>query len=136
MERVAKVLVYATRHDDELLVFEQPDDPVGVQVPGGTVEPAESLSVAAVRELQEEAGVVPEALAPLGSVERPHPHREEVHERHFFHARVDEPRDRWVHVGGGTGEDAGRRFVCYWLSIREAVDALGRDQEAYLDALT
>lgn len=134
MHRVAKVLVYATR-GDELLVFEHADRDAGVQVPGGTVEPDEPLHEAAVRELREEAGVVAEAVDLLGATDRPHPHRPVVHERHFFHAPVEESRDRWTHVVEGGGEDDGMTFECYWLSIREALDVLGRDQEAYLDAL-
>jgi 8-oxo-dGTP pyrophosphatase MutT (NUDIX family) len=135
MNRVAKVLVYATRPDGELLVFEHGERDAGVQVPGGTVEPDEPLPEAAVRELREEAGVEATGVEKLGAVDRPHPHREEVHERHFFHAVVEESRDRWTHVVGGGGEDDGMRFECYWLSFEEARSALGRDQEAYLDAL-
>ncbi len=44
-----------------LLVFEEPDFPeVGVQVPGGTVEPDEGVLAAARRELHEETGLLVE----------------------------------------------------------------------------
>jgi 8-oxo-dGTP pyrophosphatase MutT (NUDIX family) len=135
MDRVAKVLVYVTRHDDELLVIEHVDDDAGVQVPGGTVEPDEPLTEAAVRELREEVGIEAERVDLLGATDRPHPHRPVVHERHFFHTVVDEPRDRWRHVVEGGGEDDGLTFECYWLPVAEAQSVLGRDQEAYLDAL-
>ena len=135
MDRVAKVLVYATHHDEEVLVFEHVDRDAGVQVPGGTVEPDEPLPEAALRELREEVGVEAQAVDLLGATDRPHPHRPVVHERHFFHAAIDEPRDRWTHVVAGGGEDDGLTFACYWLSIGEARSELGRDQEAYLDAL-
>ena len=55
--RVAKVLVFATSARG-LLVFEEPDFPeVGLQVPGGTVEPNESAREAAAREFHEETGL-------------------------------------------------------------------------------
>lgn len=134
MDRVAKVLVYATRAD-ELLVFEHADHDAGVQVPGGTVESGEQLTGAAVRELREEAGVVADDVEPLGVVDRPHPRRSVVHERLVFHVPVDEPRDRWTHVVEGGGEDDGLTFECYWLPLHEARTTLDHNQEAYLDGV-
>ena len=52
-----KAYVYLTS-GRELLVFRQPDQPyVGLQVPGGTVDPGESHLTAALREFGEETGL-------------------------------------------------------------------------------
>lgn len=53
---VPKVSAFITR-GEELLVFTQPEHPeAGVQVPAGTMEPAEEPIVAALREAAEETG--------------------------------------------------------------------------------
>jgi ADP-ribose pyrophosphatase YjhB (NUDIX family) len=61
MALLQKVAVLVTRpgpDGPELLVFEHADEPAGVQVPAGTVEPGEDVRAAAIRELHEETGVV------------------------------------------------------------------------------
>lgn len=57
--RLHKVAILVTREGSdgpELLVFDH--DRSAVQVPAGTVEPGEDLRAAAIRELEEEAGIV------------------------------------------------------------------------------
>ncbi|HVY31412.1 MAG TPA: NUDIX domain-containing protein [Polyangiaceae bacterium] len=97
---VQKVLAYIT-HAGQLLVFRQPLAPdQGIQVPGGSVEPGETLAEAALREAREETGLSKLALrAELGSA------RYELqvdvgppHLRHFFHIEAAEMRaPRWQH---------------------------------------
>lgn len=68
---IHKVAVIVTRPCAdrlELLVFEH--DHSGVQIPAGSVEPVEDISVAARRELQEEAGLVVDKLELVNSVRR------------------------------------------------------------------
>jgi 8-oxo-dGTP pyrophosphatase MutT (NUDIX family) len=57
---IAKVTAFVTRRapsgdGHELLVFRHPD--AGIQLPAGSVEPGESLAVAALREVEEETGL-------------------------------------------------------------------------------
>lgn len=57
MQIYRKVLAYIT-YNDKLLVFTHRDAPeAGVQVPGGTVEPDESIEDALYREIAEESGI-------------------------------------------------------------------------------
>lgn len=65
---VIKVMAYVVWRDC-LLVFEQPERPEqGVQVPGGSIEPGESLAAAVLREAHEETGLTGLTLVrPLGT---------------------------------------------------------------------
>src|SRR5437868_12620141 len=62
-----KVAVLCTRGSESLLVFHH--DGGGLQVPAGTVEPAEDISSAAIRELAEETGLAVESVTFLFSLE-------------------------------------------------------------------
>ncbi|WP_254543527.1 NUDIX hydrolase [Halomarina pelagica] len=132
---VEKACVYATRARDELLVFERPDADAGVRVPGGTVESDEPHELAALRELKEECGIAGDRATYLGSIRRHHPRRPEIHHRHFFHAPVEERRDRWDHVVTGGGDDAGTVFRCYWLPVPAAPYALDHGFDALVHRL-
>lgn len=89
-----KVVCYIVR-DGQLLVFQHLDeewDESGLQVPAGTIKPAETPEVAALREASEETRLT--ALRLVRKVgEAPYdiaPYRSEVHHRHFFHLEVDQ----------------------------------------------
>ncbi|MTI42895.1 NUDIX domain-containing protein [Roseibium hamelinense] len=129
-----KAYVYLTCKD-RLLVFEEPDNPeIGLQVPGGTVDPGESFLQGARREFSEETGlkldtafehfadqVLPFGLqddntSPITTLQRPITGK---HVRKHFHAVVSEPpAEEWEHfemtpsVGGEP-----IRFRLFWLAL-------------------
>jgi 8-oxo-dGTP pyrophosphatase MutT (NUDIX family) len=116
----------------ELLVFRQPDQPeVGLQVPGGTVDPGESHLIAARREFREETGLaVTQALDMLGeqTVLFDNAMGRDIHARRLYHARLREGaarRARWEHfeMTPSAGGDP-IRFELFWIDISEAL-ALG-----------
>jgi putative (di)nucleoside polyphosphate hydrolase len=115
---VPKVCAYVTRRGRELLVFES-DEHDGLQVPKGTVEPAESLRAALGREVREESGLGvlgPKAhLATDVWTRRPSPLRRYV--RHFFHVPTYEPRDRWTHTVTDGGDEHGLEFEFSWITL-------------------
>lgn len=128
-----KAYVYLTAGRD-VLVFRQPDQPqVGLQVPGGTVDPGESHLAAARREFAEETGLrLDHALEPIGAQTLLFDNAlgRDLHDRRLFHASTppDGParrRDRWEHFEmSPSGGDAPIRFELFWLDI-EAALALG-----------
>jgi 8-oxo-dGTP pyrophosphatase MutT (NUDIX family) len=67
VRQLQKVAILCIRGNSELLVFRQ--DRGGVQVPAGTVEFGEEVATAAVRELQEETGVLVQSVTALFSLE-------------------------------------------------------------------
>ncbi|WP_435064691.1 NUDIX hydrolase [Halobaculum sp. EA56] len=118
---VGKACAYITRRGSELLVFEGPGHE-GLQIPKGTIEPGERPRSAVFREVREESG-----LATLSGVERLATdvwrRREsppKAYVRHFYHARVHEPRDRWTHVVRDGGDEHGSEFEFSWIGIEEA----------------
>jgi 8-oxo-dGTP diphosphatase len=133
---IAKALVYIT-HDEQLLVFRQPDHPEqGIQVPGGSVEPGEQPARAALREAFEETGLRELSLRRyLGSTE----YRLKVdagppHLRHFFHLGFGgRSAPRWLHVGSRRPSGAVVRFELWWQPLSAV--RLDWEMDAFLAAL-
>jgi 8-oxo-dGTP diphosphatase len=129
-----KAYVYLTCAT-ELLVFNEPDTPyLGLQVPGGTVDPGESFLHGAMREFREETGLsldaafehfssqdLPfEAMPPVGQFRAPpgRPLRGR-HIRRNYHVRLAErPKDTWEHYEmfpSGGGDPIRCRF--FWIDL-------------------
>jgi 8-oxo-dGTP pyrophosphatase MutT (NUDIX family) len=133
---VPKVCAYLTRQDGtELLVFRGPGHE-GLQIPKGTVEPDETLDDALRREVAEESGLDVGGIDRLASdiwTRRSDPLEKYV--RHFYHADVNEPRDRWDHVVTGEGEERGRTFEFFWVEL-PTTEPFALSLDDYLPAVT
>jgi 8-oxo-dGTP diphosphatase len=99
VEYVDKAIAYITR-GDRFVVFEEPHSPeAGIQIPGGTVEPGESLAAAVLREAYEETGLTNLRLVRALGVQLHRRPSGRVHRRHYFHL-VDESEHEqpvWEH---------------------------------------
>lgn len=126
-----KVILYIVA-EGRLLLFRRPGAPnQGLQVPGGSVEPHESLEHAAMREATEETGLrVLRLEAFLGTahyITRDPPGA--LHLRHFFHLSCPRAQPaRWRHV-----EAQGAPFELFWEPLETARPDW--EMDAYLAAL-
>lgn len=139
-QRVACYVTRASGTGPELLVFEHadddPSDPSGTQVPAGGKTAFESVDAAAVREIEEESGLVGLTFqGQLGAVELG------VHDPggpsvttyvHLTAPSGGEPA--WEHTVSGEGADGGMRFAWRWVPLPLGFD-LAAGQGAYLDRL-
>ena len=141
MEIPQKVLIYATSAKG-LLVFDEPDFPeVGLQIPGGTVEPNETVFAAAAREFAEETGLTPDAsLSLLAATDYRfiRNNRSHTHHRSYFHVELPNGLpDVWHHhetMPDGGGSPILFRF--FWLGLDEARSRLGFGMEQFLDKIS
>lgn len=129
-----KAYVYVTCGTD-LLVFNEPDTPyLGLQLPGGTIDPGESFLHGAMREFAEETGLaldaafeqfsdqdIPfETIPPVGPF-RPAPNRPLLgrHIRRNYHVRLaGRPKDDWEHYEmhpSSGGEPI--RYKFFWIDL-------------------
>jgi 8-oxo-dGTP pyrophosphatase MutT (NUDIX family) len=115
---VPKVCAYLTRRSGtQLLVFRGPGHD-GLQIPKGTVETGESLDTALTREVAEESGLTVEDASRVASdvwTRRTGPLTKYV--RHFYHADINDPRERWDHVVTGSGAERGETFEYFWVDL-------------------
>lgn len=121
--RVACYVVRETARGHELLVFDHVDVPeAGTQVPAGGIEPGESVEEAAVREVAEECGLTGAVVVrELGVSDRPHGETGAPQHTTYVLMRYDGQGDRerepWIWRVGGTGDDEGMRFRCWFTPL-------------------
>lgn len=125
-----KVYAYITQ-GDQLLVFRHVDAPeAGIQVPGGTVQPGESLPEAVLREAFEETGLADlDIVAELGDtwpVMDREVHPDAVHHRHFFQLRcADLLPATWRHEERFPSDGSPpMMFEFIWMPLTEASEVL------------
>ncbi|MGX5794287.1 NUDIX hydrolase [Pseudomonas sp. E2-15] len=99
-------VVLRTRQSLEILAFEHPQ--AGFQLVKGSVEPGETTNTAAIRELQEEAGITGKVIGDLGTW-----HCELTRQTWAFHqcqVSIDLP-DTGFHF---AEDDGGHEFRFFW----------------------
>ena len=104
----------------------------GVQTPGGTVDAGETPAEAALREAEEETGLM--GFGPLRLLaEDEFDNDDERLGRSFFQLPVLQPTpDAWTHRVQGGGVDGGIDFELRWADLPGAGD-LDDHFRAYLD---
>lgn len=117
-DRVAAFILRQNRNCRyELLMFRPLDrEKDSIQLPGGGVDPGESLEQALHREIHEETGLTNLPIVrKLGVFERCWLDTGNTSRRHCFLLKtVSETPDEWIHVVHGNGSDAGLRFFYFW----------------------
>jgi 8-oxo-dGTP pyrophosphatase MutT (NUDIX family) len=136
-----KVMAYIT-HGTRLLVFREPDFPdAGIQVPGGSVSPAEPLDTAVMREAREETGLESLQLeAFLGETRHDFSPRGrfEIHHRHYFHLTVSgHVQETWHHheTDPSEGVHDSILFELFWVELPDGVPPLISDMDEMLPQL-
>lgn len=121
-EYVDKAIAYITR-GDRFVVFEEPETPsAGIQVPGGTVEPGETLEAAVLREAEEETGLSQLSVVRALGVQLHRRPSGRIHRRHYFHLvdSSDLEREVWEHYE--EHPHSGSAPILYrlrWACLRE-----------------
>jgi 8-oxo-dGTP pyrophosphatase MutT (NUDIX family) len=139
-----RVACYVTRTSAaglELLVFDHADDdpsePSGLQIPAGGMLAFESIDAAALREIEEESGLVGLRFErQLGAVETgPHEPGGPSLTTYVHVSAPDAGPQTWRHTVSGAGDDRGMAFICRWEPLPLGFD-LAPGQAAYLDQLS
>lgn len=122
---------------DELLVFDVVKEPefTGV-VPGGGIEPGETVEEAAVREVREETGIDIRLVRELGFLEQPGRRDPDfLHESHFVHAvPTESTEDEWEHFVESNEIEQGL-VRCRWQPILAGMSVWGVNRGAFLSEL-
>lgn len=117
MNKVTAFIVRDSPAGPELLILQHPF--AGLQLPAGTVEPGETLEAAALREAQEESGLLDlEITRELGIVETPLGSGRAIMARtQTVYSRPDPTSFNWASIRSGLWVDALRR-VPGWAHVR------------------
>jgi 8-oxo-dGTP pyrophosphatase MutT (NUDIX family) len=124
-----RVVAFVTRDRQgrtELLVF---DYQGMTELPGGRIDPHESMEEGIAREVEEETGVanvrIIEELADAGEFVRLYGRG--AHETHVFHLVTDaKTPEEWEHDVTGTGMDASLVYSCRWVPLDECPPLWGK----------
>jgi 8-oxo-dGTP pyrophosphatase MutT (NUDIX family) len=114
MSTVDKVcpVVFRDASMQQILAFEHPQ--AGVQLVKGGIEPGESVSAAALRELQEESGIVDAGIAAdLGTWDSGHHGHVWALQLCTFPRRLPES---WTHY---CADDGGQAFRFFWHDVNQ-----------------
>lgn len=117
-ERVGAFIIRKNTIDRyELLLFQHPDcREAPIQLPGGGIDPGETIEAALHREIYEESGLINlTVIRKVGTSQRCWLDTHRTACRHYFllEAPATTP-DRWEHIVHGSGLDAGMRFTYFW----------------------
>lgn len=111
----------------EILVFEHPL--AGLQLVKGSIEPGETPEGAAVREMQEEAGIPLQAVRPLGIIE--------AAPGQFWAltlcASTAPLPDQWVHR---APDDGGHDFSFFWQTLPVGPEPWGNPYRRILERIS
>jgi 8-oxo-dGTP diphosphatase len=129
-----KAFAYITQHN-HLLVFRHLHFPeAGIQVPAGTVEEAERVEDAVLREAFEETGLTQLTLdCFLGKQVRDMSDfsRDEIHHRHFYHLRYNGcSLATWIHEESYASEASTQEpllFEFFWSPLPHGIPPLIAD---------
>jgi 8-oxo-dGTP pyrophosphatase MutT (NUDIX family) len=114
IEKTCPIVLRKCDSQFELLAFEHPL--AGRQFVKGTIEPGETAACAAVRELEEESGLVPtKQMDFLGVCQIGKPQRG----WHFFQYLSSGLPDTWTHK---TADDGGHTFAFFWQPLGAPLD--------------
>jgi ADP-ribose pyrophosphatase YjhB (NUDIX family) len=139
--KVYAYLLRQTRGEWQLLVFDHVDFPeAGIQVPGVTMEPGESISNAVLREVQEETGLhnielveqLGNSIHDMGQYGLP-----VIHERNYFlFTSEDSTPDFWIgyEMDPSDGSPAPISLRFYWVAL-DKVPPLAGDLDEMLPIL-
>ena len=136
-ERVACYVVRDLGDELELLVFDHVDFPdAGTQVPAGGMDPGESVSEAATREVSEECGLTTVAVVrELGKSDRPHAETGRAQHTTYVLVTTTDARPGWTWRVGGNGEDEGLLFRCWFTPLPLDGVELSGHQDEFLGTL-
>lgn len=123
-----RAYIYLTRQKEqglEVAVFRHPDFEVmtlGIQVPGGTIEPHETPKAGVLREAFEESGIDSfTKVRLLASDSWCGDHDGIERKRYFYQLYVSRPLpDTWNHTVSDGELDKGMVFEYSWLGVAEA----------------